>query len=351
MQVFSLSRFFNKLTLCGVLILIFAASFLYLHSQDADLVKNSGLMSVAGNNVSNKEGASSDNFTIKTTEQSNFPWWGWPLLLFFVCFLIGIFAVLGGVGGGVLFVPLVGSFFPFHMDFVRSTGLLLALSGALASSPTLLRSGMTNLRLAMPLALVASVSAIIGAMIGFMLPANLIQIALGVTILGIVCVMLLAKKSEYPVVGRADALGAALRMNGIYLEESTGTEVEWKTHRTPLALFLFLIIGMIAGLFGLGAGWANVPVLNQVMGAPLKVSVATSSFILSLMSAPIWIYINNGALIAMLAVPSMIGMMFGAKIGVKLLKKTRPEKIKKIVIALLLLASARALLKGFGIWN
>ena len=52
-------------------------------------------------------------------------WWIWPLALFAVSFAIGIVAVLGGIGGGVLFVPIVGSFFPFHLDFVRGAGLLL----------------------------------------------------------------------------------------------------------------------------------------------------------------------------------------------------------------------------------
>ena len=49
-------------------------------------------------------------------------WWFWPLVLFIVTFVMGIVAVLGGVGGGVLFVPIISGFFPFHLDFVRGTG-------------------------------------------------------------------------------------------------------------------------------------------------------------------------------------------------------------------------------------
>ncbi|HTZ16878.1 MAG TPA: hypothetical protein VMB78_00405, partial [Dissulfurispiraceae bacterium] len=33
------------------------------------------------------------------------PWWAWPLILFIVALVLGIVAVLGGVGAGVLFVP------------------------------------------------------------------------------------------------------------------------------------------------------------------------------------------------------------------------------------------------------
>jgi hypothetical protein len=49
-------------------------------------------------------------------------WWVWPLGLFVTCFLMGIVAVPAGIGGGTLFVPIVGSFFPFHLDFVRGAG-------------------------------------------------------------------------------------------------------------------------------------------------------------------------------------------------------------------------------------
>ena len=66
---------------------------------------------------------------------STAPWWIWPLALFITTFILGILAVLGGVGGGVLFVPIVGGFFPFNIDFVRGAGLLVALAGALAAGP------------------------------------------------------------------------------------------------------------------------------------------------------------------------------------------------------------------------
>jgi uncharacterized membrane protein YfcA len=283
---------------------------------------------------------------------SALPWWAWPLILLGVTFLLGIVAVLGGVGGGVLFVPIVGGFFPFHLDFVRGAGLLVALAGALAAGPGLLRSGMASLRLALPLALIASASAIVGAMMGLALPTDVVQTSLGLTILGIVMLMGMAKKSEFPEVPRADALSAALRITGIYHEPYSGKDIEWKVHRTPTGLSLFVAIGIMAGMFGLGAGWANVPVLNLLMGAPLKVSVATSKFMLSIVdTSAAWVYLNQGAVLAMIAVPSIIGIMVGSIVGVGLLKKTKAAVVRKVVIAMLLLAGSRALLKGLGIWT
>jgi len=296
--------------------------------------------------------ASTDPPPIPSSPDSAIPWWVWPLVLFVVTFLLGIVAVLGGVGGGVLFVPIIGGFFPFHIDFVRGAGLLVALAGALAAGPGLLKKGMADLRLALPVAVIASSCAIVGAMVGLALPAKVVNIALGGTILGIVAIMLMAKKSEYPEVRQADALSTALRINGIYHEASTGHDINWQIHRTPQGLALFIIIGVMAGMFGLGAGWANVPVLNLLMGAPLKVSVATSKFLLSITdTSAAWIYVNNGAVLPMMVVPSIIGIMLGSIVGVKILAKTKPAAVRYIVIAMLLFAGGRALLKGLEIWK
>ncbi|MEW6215400.1 MAG: sulfite exporter TauE/SafE family protein [Nitrospirota bacterium] len=286
------------------------------------------------------------------TSGSSTPWWVWPLGLFIFTFVLGIVAVLGGVGGGVLYVPIVSGFFPFHLDFVRATGLLVALSTALAAGPGLLKRNLASLRLAMPMALVASASAIVGAMIGLALPTNIVQTLLGATIIMIVFIMLSARKSDFPSVPKPDKLSTALGIMGIYHEQSLGKDVEWHVHRTPPALLLFVIIGVMAGMFGLGAGWANVPVLNLLMGAPLKVSVASSVFLLSITdTAAAWVYLNKGAVLPMMIVPSVIGVMLGSQIGVRILARAKPKAVKWMVIGLLFLSGIRALLKGFGIWT
>jgi uncharacterized membrane protein YfcA len=277
-------------------------------------------------------------------------WWFYPLILFVLSFVLGVFAVLAGVGGGVLYVPIVSGFLPFHLDFVRGAGLIVALAGALAAGPGLLRKGMASLRLAIPMALIASTCAIGGAMIGLALPTDIVQTLLGATILGIVVLMLLAKKSAFPNVPKSDPLSQSLRIMGIYYEPTLDKNIEWKIHKTPIGLGLFVIIGFMAGMFGLGAGWANVPVLNLLLGAPIKISVATSKFLLSITdTSAAWIYLNNGAVLPLMVVPSVVGIMLGSFIGVRVLGVTRPEVIRKLVIIVLSIAGLKAFLKGLGI--
>jgi uncharacterized membrane protein YfcA len=296
--------------------------------------------------------ASSEAPAVSAAPASTVPWWVWPLALFVTTFVLGILAVLGGVGGGVLFVPIVGGFFPFNIDFVRGAGLLVALAGALAAGPGLLKRNLASIRLAMPVALIASAAAIGGAMIGLALKPSTVNTLLGATILFIVVIMATAKKSDFPNVQKPDNLAQSLGIMGIYREESLGKDVEWTVHKTPMALVMFIVIGIMAGMFGLGAGWANVPVLNLLMGAPLKISVATSKFLLSITdTSAAWVYLNQGAVLPMIVVPSLVGIMLGSIIGVKILAKSKPKAIKWMVIGLLLFAGLKALLKGLGIWN
>ncbi len=278
-------------------------------------------------------------------------WWVWIAALFVVCFVMGVVAVPAGIGGGTLFVPIVGSLFPFHLDFVRGAGLLGALASALAAGPLLLRQGLGSLRVALPLAVLASIGSIAGALLGLALPADVVQILLGATVLGIVVLMIASRRSQAPALGPPDTLARALRLHGVFVDRVAGREVPWQARHTGLGLAVFLGIGVLGGMFGIGAGWANVPALNLLMGLPLKVAAGTSGLVLSLASSSAaWIYLNQGAVLPMIAVPTVVGMMLGARVGARLLHAMPPAAIRRLVIAVMVFAGARALLKGSGIW-
>ena len=281
-------------------------------------------------------------------------WWLWPLALFFACFALGIVAVIAGVGGGVLFVPIIGGFFPFHLDFVRGAGVLIALAAALVAAPQLLREGLASMRLAIPFALAGSVFSIAGAMASFHVPTQNLQTALGVLVLLITLLMWRSPAGGAPAHASSagDTLARALGLRGAYIDPADGKRAEWLAQRTPAGLAAFSAIGFLGGLFGLGAGWANVPALNLLMGVPLKLAVGTSGAIIAAVNAPAaWIYFHQGAMLPIIAAPSLIGIMLGARVGVHVFRRLPAATVRHVVIAILLFAGARALLKGTGLWN
>ena len=285
------------------------------------------------------------------TDSGRPSWWAWPLLLFGASFLLAILTVIAGLGGGTVFVPLVSGFFPFHIDFVRAAGLLVAVAGALAASPELLERKLADFRLALPAALITSAAAVVGAMAGLAVPSRWLEIGLGVLVLGIGIVSTASRRSDFPAVRGPDRLARLLRIAGSYYEPTLGREVSWTVHRTWQGLLLFVVIGLIGGVFGIGAGWASGPTLNLVMGVPIKVASGTSIFVLGVnATAAAWVYVNQGAVMAMVVVPSVVGVMLGSKVGVRLLLAIPPSVVRWVIGAVLLSSALRSLLKGFEIW-
>ena len=277
------------------------------------------------------------------------PWWGWALMLFGLSLLLGIIAVITGVGGGVLYVPIVSALFPFHFDFVRGAGLMVALCGAIAAGPKLLKRGLASMKLGLPMALFVSIGSVMGARVGLALPERVVQTLLGFAVMFLVILMLSTRKSEFPEIKKPDVISQTLGILGIYYEDSLSRNVEWNIHRTAYGLVLFVFVGFLAGMFGLGAGWANVPTLNLLLGAPLKISIATSGFILIINPAAAWVYLNSGAVLPVIVVPSVVGMMIGTTIGAQLLPRIKPQIAKWVVICLLFFTGLQFVLKGFGV--
>jgi hypothetical protein len=49
-------------------------------------------------------------------------------------------------------------------------------------------------------------------------------------------------------------------------------------------------------------------------------------------------------------VPSILGIMIGARIGARLLGSMPASAVQKVVVVVMFLAGGRALLRGLGLW-
>ena len=289
--------------------------------------------------------------------------------LLVLCCCIGVAAVVAGVGGGVMFVPLVTALFAIHIDFIRGAGLMVALVGAISSAPALLAKRLGYPRVSIPLALSGSLGSIAGARIGLIVPERGILIALGVLMLGLALQTVLqarsvsarsvsarsgryAPGSEYaPGSGYAPLphgfsarLARGWGLYGVFEDPADGSRVRWEAHRLVPALLLFIGVGAIGGMLGVGAGWANVPVLVSVMGLPVKMAAATSGLIiLANSSAASWVYLQRGAIDPLIVVPAVSGMIVGTKIGARLLGRASPGAVRALIVVLLSLAGVRTL--------
>jgi len=100
-------------------------------------------------------------------------------------------------------------------------------------------------------------------------------------------------------------------------------------------------------MFGFEASWANVPVLNLLMGAPLRVAVSTSMVVIALNdAAAMWVYVAKGAVLPLIVVPSVLGVTIGARIGAMIAERIRPRIIRLVVLGVMLFAALLDIEKG-----
>ena len=281
--------------------------------------------------------------------------WGIVVGSFVLSLIIAVVAVLGGVGGGVIFTPVMLGFTSVDTLLVRSTGLVVAMFSGLVSSGPFMRKGLADIRLVFYCAIPIIIGAMAGSQVAISMAENMgetgdaiVRLMLGGVLVFIAVMFILGgSKNEYPEAKKIDKFSEKLNLKSRYWEESLNKTVHYQPTKVLLGGILFFIVGFTGGFFGLGGGWAVVPVLNLVMTVPLKVSAASSGVLLAIgNAAAIWPYIVKGALIAIIAAPWMIGQVIGGILGAHILAKIKAGFVRNILIVLLILTSIKLIARG-----
>lgn len=274
---------------------------------------------------------------------------------FLLSFAIAIIAVVAGIGGGVLFTPIMLAFTAVDSLVVRATGLIVAMFSGLVSTGPFMKSGVGNLKVCVFGCANFGIGAFLGAQGAIYIYKYMgvageawLRIALGILIF---CIFLSfiwgGKKIEYPTVKRVDRFSQWLNLRQPYYEESLGRVVDYPLTRAGPTIGLLVVVGMISGFFGLGAGWAMTPLLNLGMGCPLKVAAASSGIILGRGdSIGVWPYLLAGSIIPLWVAPWLVGQVVGGIIGAYLLIAVRAEKVRKILIGILFFTAFGLVTRG-----
>lgn len=279
----------------------------------------------------------------------------WVSGLFFASLGIGFIGTLAGIGGGVIWSPIAMAFTPMDSVIIRASGLVVAMFNALVATGPLARTGLCNIRIGLFLMIPLGVGAFMGAQ-GAIFVAKafgatgegIIRIILALIILALFLYFLLGgKKIEYPEVKKEDGFTRFFQMHLPYYEPSEGKVIDYKLNRGLLFWVAVFFVGLIGGFFGMGGGWAVVPALNVIMGAPLKVAAAVSMTGLGMGSCvSVWPYFIAGAMIPIVIAPLLVGQVLGGVLGAQVLIGMRAVFVRFILIGTLLFTSFGLFTKG-----
>lgn len=268
---------------------------------------------------------------------------------------IAIVSVIGGIGGAVIFTPIMLGFSNVDTLVVRATGLIVAMFSGLVSSGPLMRSGLADIKLVMFGALPIVLGAMLGAHTAIELAGAmgeqgdaLVRLLLGIVILFVAFLFIAGgKQSEYPDNPKPGKIARVIGLHGWYWDAALNKEVQYNVRHERYGVVVLLIVGFVGGFFGLGGGWAVVPVFNLMMSVPLKMAAGCSSVLLAMgNAAAVWPYIVVGAVIPIFAVPWMLGQVVGGIIGAHLLANVRAGVVRNLLVVLLVLTSLKLLARG-----
>jgi len=268
---------------------------------------------------------------------------------------IAMVAVIAGIGGGVIFTPIMLAFTDVNSLVVRGTGIIVAMFSGPISIGIFTKKGLTNYRLSLVMTLSQSLGALAGATLAIITAAGtgvtgegLLRFSLGLILLALAVFFLSGgKKLENPEVNFVDSFTKSLKMDGSYYEESTGSVQDYKVKRAPLGIFLLFIIGVLGGFFGMGGGWAITPALNIGMGMPLRLAAANSNVILGIGGCvSVWPYIFAGSVIPLFVLPWMAGQVVGGFVGAHLLSRIKVGIVRMVLIGIMIFTSFTLVTRG-----
>lgn len=261
--------------------------------------------------------------------------------------LAGILGSLLGLGGGIIIIPTLTLLFHIDIRYAIGASIVSVIATSSGAAAAYVRERMTNLRVAMVLELATSAGALTGAYLAGHLAVRWLYVIFGI-VMGYSALMMFRKRHQSD---DEDVIAAPwadyLELHSSYYDESAGREIFYRVARTRVGLGLMYIAGIVSGLLGIGSGALKVPAMDLAMRLPIKVSTATSNFMIGVTAAAsAGVYFARGDIDPFIAAPVATGVLIGAVLGSRLLGRMQSGTIRVVFVAVLLWVSGEMLLKG-----
>jgi uncharacterized membrane protein YfcA len=271
------------------------------------------------------------------------------ILLLLVSVFAGIFGSIVGLGGAVVTTPILTLLLGVDVHFAIGASIVAIIGTSSGAASTYVKDQMTNLRVGMFLEMASTSGAIVGAAVAVYADSFLLKIVFG-SILAISLVPTLMKIGEdIPENPELKGLSRRLGLAGSYAEPD-GTVVNYNVTGPKAGLAGTAVAGIISGLLGVGGGAFKVLSMDLAMKLPMKVSTATSNFMIGVTAAAsAGIYFTRGDVNPLIIAPVALGILLGATIGARYLERARNPTIRKIFAVVLAFAALEMVLSAFGI--
>ena len=251
----------------------------------------------------------------------------------------GAFGALLGLGGGILIVPILTLGFDIPLTAAVGTSLICVIATSTGAAAINVRAGRADVRLGMTLGAGTVVGALTGAVVAGFLPERLLA-------------ALFAALLAYT----AFTMARGLLRRGERADDDPNLDPAapdgprapaYRARRLPVAVGGSFLAGNVSGLLGVGGGIVTVPLIHLVMGAPMRIAVATSNFMIGLTAAAgAYAYLFRGDVDPRLAAPVVLGVAAGAAIGAAMSARLRTSWLVALFVVVVLYVAVQMALRA-----
>ena len=272
-----------------------------------------------------------------------------------IAVLAGFLGSLVGLGGGIIITPALTILFGFDIKYAIGASIVAVIATSSGSAIAFVKDHVSNMRVGMLLEVFTTAGGVVGALMAGVFSSKLLYIFFSLILLNSFYGMLKKtglitklKKEEEKV--ENDKYADKFKLNSTYYDKATGETVKYNVTNVPQGSLVMFGAGFASGLLGIGSGAFKVVALDTYMKLPIKVSTATSNFMMGVTAtASALIYFFNGTINPVVAAPIAIGTLIGSRTGAKVMQRLDAKYIRYIFLPILLFTIINMFLKGLGV--
>jgi len=277
---------------------------------------------------------------------------GFTIWLFAISIGASVLGGMLGMASGIFIVPILTVFGHLNIHVAIGASIVSVIACSCGGAAPFLRARLTNIRLAVVLEIATTLGALCGVLLAGIIPVSALFL-LFAAILLLSARQMLARRGDpidtsAPV--RSGSWAVKLRLDSSYPDRALGRDVAYRVQRVPMGMALMYGAGLVSALLGIGSGVLKIPAMDTALRLPIKVSSATSNFMIGVTAAAsAGAYFVHGDIVSAIAGPVALGSVVGAVLGARILMRVSNEKLRRLFVAILVLLAVQMLLQAFGI--
>jgi uncharacterized membrane protein YfcA len=262
-------------------------------------------------------------------------------------------SALGGVLGmasGIFIVPILTFLFGIDIHAAIAAGLVSVIACSCGSAAPLLKERLTNIRLAVVLETATTLGALTGVFLIGIIPTAYLYLLFAAT-LAVSAQQMLTRRLEaaQTTVPNSRSWATVLRLHSTVPDRAAGIAAPYHVGSVPLGLSLMYGAGLVSALLGIGSGVLKIPAMDTALRLPIKVSSATSNFMIGVTAAAsAGAYFVRGDINIAIAGPVALGSVVGAIAGARMLMGLSGDRLRIFFVIVLVLLAVAMAMSGFG---